>query len=394
MKMATKNEYLKIARTKYETTTNRKRKSQIIDEVRENTGLHRKSVIRALNRKEYKNRQKPKSGRKVKYKYELRKPLRKIWKTFGKPCSKNLQPQMQRYINKLKQFGEIDISERVEKLLVEMGTSTMDRLLKYDRDTLRGKGISGTRKSPLLKSLIPIRVEFGEDTVIGDLEIDCILHCGEHNAGAFAETLNALDIATHWNEKRIFLKKTKHKVIGAFHEMRKDFPFPIQSIDFDNGPEFVNWALHGYCKREGIGFTRSRSYHKNDQAHIEGKNYPSIRKVVGYKRIEDQKIVELIADIYKHEHRLLTNYFYATRKLTEKVKVGGKYKKKYGKALTPYQRVMKSRDIDKKIKIRLANEYLKSNPAELNRLLEEKLAKLTKLISVTKLNQATTFKTK
>ena len=49
MKMATKNEYLKIARTKYETTTNRKRKSQIIDEVRENTGLHRKSVIRALN---------------------------------------------------------------------------------------------------------------------------------------------------------------------------------------------------------------------------------------------------------------------------------------------------------------------------------------------------------
>ena len=103
--------------------------------------------------------------------------------------------------------------------------------------------------------------------------------------------------------------------MGVINESRSHFPFPILSVDFDNGKEFVNWDLHGYCTRGGIAFTRSRSYHKNDQAHIEGKNYQSLRRAVGYGRITDQRLVDMFNDMYQIEHRLLTNFFYPTMKL-------------------------------------------------------------------------------
>ena len=149
----------------------------------------------------------------------------------------------------------------------------------------------------------------------------------------------------------------------------------MTSIDFDNGTEFVNWKLHEYCKRYGITFTRSRSYHKNDQAHIEGKNYQAIRRVIGYKRIESQTLVDLIDDIYQNEHRLLTNFFYTTLKLKKKIHEGGITKKIYGKAQTPYQRVLASASVDAVTKQRLKKQYQLLNPAELQRSLHQKLLK-------------------
>ena len=190
-------------------------------------------------------------------------------------------------------------------------------------------------------------------------------------SGQYAETLNVLDIHSHWNEKTIFLNKTKEKVVGSFHQLRKQFPFPILSIDFDNGFEFVNWVMHKYCKREGLSFTRSRSYHKNDQAHIEGKNYQSIRKVVGYDR-------------------LLTNFFYTTMKLEGKKRVGGRVCKTHGEARTPYQRVLASDTISQEIKDHLTEQYKGLNPAELQRSMKKKLKAIQARSSVTKLNLATT----
>lgn len=200
-----------------------------------------------------------------------------------------------------------------------------------------------------------------------------------------------MDIYSHWNEKKIFLNKTKAKIVGAFHEARtKQFPFDIKSIDFDNGFEFVNWVLKGYCDRHTISYTRSRSYHKNDQAHIEGKNYQSIRKVVGYERITDPQLVGMVDDLYQNEHRLLTNYFYTTLKLKEKVRVNGKVRKVYEKAKTPYQRLMESDKISEEIKGRLTKEYQQLNPAHLQRNLKKKLTKIKDYRSVTIFNLAMT----
>jgi len=388
--MATKKEYIKTVQLRYKNAKTKVSKSVIIDEVVANLNKSRKHVIKILNGKFYRVKRRQHRTRPKVYPYKLNVPLKTIWITGGKKGSKNLKPMIPELIQKLKQFDEITLTEEDERLLCKMGTSTIDNFLKIIKPRSILKGISGTKRSPLLKTLIPIRTNFEDVHEPGHVEMDCVLHCGSSVAGTYAETLNTMDIDTHWNEQTAFLKKTKGKVIGAFHTQRNRFPFAIKSIDFDNGFEFVNWSMHKYCKEEKLNFTRSRSYRKNDQAHIEGRNNESIRKVIGYERITEQAIVDLVNEIYQNEYRLLNNFFYATRKLKSKKRVNGRIRKKYGKATTPYQRLLKSKKITLVTKTRLIKLYRGINPAELQRTLLVKLQKLNKMISVSKTNQATT----
>jgi len=388
--MGSKKEYVLTVKLRYENTKLRSEKSKIIDEVVENLERSRKHVIKILNGKFYKTKRRRHVTRRETYPYKLKIPLEKIWIVGGKRGSKNLKPQIPELIKKLKKFDEIDISKEDEKLLCKMSTYVIDRFLGYIKKKYKSKGISGTKRSPLLKDLIPIRTNFNEIKEMGHVEQDCVLHCGNSVAGRYAETLNTLDIHTHWNEQTAFLKKTKVKVVGAFNEQRKRFPFEIKSVDFDNGHEFVNWSFYEYCKKEGIDYTRSRPYHKNDQAHIEGKNWHTVRRVIGYERIEDEDIVDLVNDIYKNEFRLLNNFFYATRKLIKKEKVNKKWRKKYDEAKTPYRRVIDSKEVKLEVKVKLMKEYNNLNPAELERNLTKKIRRLGNMISVSKTKLATT----
>lgn len=390
MSNQTKKEYLVVIRQRYQECSTRKEKSRIISEAVTNLKIARKSAIRLLNSKPL-VRRKILHKRSETYGYDLIKPLKEIWSVAGKPCSKRLKPQIGSLIERLKRFKEIRLYPGQKEKLKAMSTFTIDRLLESEKDLSRKEyGLSGTKRSPLLKTLIPVRTGFGDVKEPGHIEMDCVLHCGESLSGRYAETLNLLDIDTHWNEKRIFFNKTKAKVIGILHELRFQFPFPVLSVDFDNGKEFVNWEFYRYCQREHISFTRSRSYHKNDQAHIEGKNYQSVRKVTGYDRITDQILIGMIDDLYQNEHRLLTNYFYTTLKLKEKVKRDGKSIKRYEVAKTPYQRVMASAKIVKETKDKLTKEYLSLNPAKLQRDLQKKLKRINDYRLVTSLNLAIT----
>lgn len=388
MHISAKREYLLTVHLRYKSTASKHEKSAIIDEVVLNLQIARKSAIRALNRRRTQYIHKP-VGKKEVYGYDLITPLKLLWQTGGCPCSKRLETQLGDLIDKLKEFQEITLYENQEVLLRKMKHTTIDRLLEGERDISRKEyGLSGTKKSPLLKTLIPVRISFSQEEYQepGHTEMDCVLHCGNNLFGIYAETLNVLDIATHWNEKKIFLKKTKGKIVGSFHVMRKtQFPFLILSVDFDNGFEFVNWVMKGYCDREGIAFSRSRSNHKNDQAHIEGKNYHSIRKVTGYDRIDDGEIVALIDDMYQNEHRLLTNLFYTTMKLKEKRKEGGKITKIYEPAQTPYQRVIQSDKIPQDVKEKLKQQYQSLNPAALQRSLQAKLQHIQTLMNTKKI---------
>ncbi len=389
-----KQEYLETVRVRYKQAGKKEEKSVLISEVMANLQMHRKSAIRALKR-EKKRYITPCKGKQKIYGDDLILPLTTIWKAAGCPCSKRLEPQLGEFIDKLKQFDEITFYGKQEELLRKVKSSTIDRLLEGERDLSQKEyGLSGTQKSPLLKSLIPTRMYFSQEEYAepGHLEMDCVLHCGMSLTGTYSETLNILDIATHWNEKKIFLHKTKTKIVGSFHILKGQFPFPLISIDFDNGSEFVNWLLKHYCDKQNIDYTRSRSYHKNDQAHIEGKNYQSIRKVVGYDRIDDPEIVALIDDMYQNEHRLLTNFFYTTMKLKEKIRnLEGQIKKKYEKAQTPYRRVLSSATIPKKTKQELRAQYNTLNPAQLQRNLKKKLECIYRLMKQKKLISSVTL---
>lgn len=377
-----KQEYITQVQKRYKQTISREEKGALISEVMVNLNIHRKSAIRALKRKS-KRYVTPLRGKQPIYTDDLILPLSILWKVGGCPCSKRLEPQIGELLDKLKEFHEIKLYGRQEELIRKMKSSTIDKLLEGERDISRKEyGLSGTKKSPLLKTLIPVRTYFSHEEYQepGHTETDCVLHCGESLIGTYAETLNMLDIASHWNEKKIFLKKTKAKIVGAVHTLKKQFPFPILSIDFDNGFEFVNWVLYNYCKRESIAFTRCRSNHKNDQAHIEGKNYQAVRRVTGYERITDEDVVQAIDAMYQNEHRLLTNFFYTTLKLKEKKKEGGKITKKHERAQTPYQRILKSDTIPQETKDKLKEQYQRLNPAELQRSLQKKLRHIQSLM--------------
>ena len=51
---------------------------------------------------------------------------------------------------------------------------------------------------------------------------------------------------------------------------------------------FSNAQLVRYCESEQLTFTRSRPYWKNDQAHVEQKNWSVVRGILGYDRYESE----------------------------------------------------------------------------------------------------------
>lgn len=123
-------------------------------------------------------------------------------------------------------------------------------------------------------------------------------------------------------------------------------------------------------------YTRSRPYHKNDNARVEQKNYTHVRKVLGYERIDVPELVPLINDLYQNEHAWLMNFFVPQRKLVEKIRVGSKTLKRYDKPKTPYQRLLDSNALSLQTKEQLHTLYTQLNPFELSKTIKTKLAKI------------------
>jgi hypothetical protein len=174
------------------------------------------------------------------------------------------------------------------------------------------------------------------------------------------------------------LHRSRQAVSEAVRHMRQRLPFPLLGIDSDNGSEFINALLYNYCLTEKITFTRSRPYKKNDQAHVEQKNWSVVRHTVGYDRWEMSQELSLLESIYD-DLRLYINFFQPSFKLIAKERVGNQTLKRYDLAKTPYQRILERKDVSLQAKARLMNLYVQLNPAELRRQMDLKIANLWKI---------------
>ena len=150
-------------------------------------------------------------------------------------------------------------------------------------------------------------------TVPGFTELDLVAHGGDRADGEFAHSLNVTDIHTTWGETRAVLGRGEARVQTALEEIRQALPFRLQGIDSDNGSEFINDHLYRYCQAQGIQFTRGRPYKKDDNAHIEQKNWTHVRKLVGYLRYDTPLAVGALNALYRHELRLFQNLFLPVR---------------------------------------------------------------------------------
>lgn len=210
------------------------------------------------------------------------------------------------------------------------------------------------------------------------MEIDLVAHCGETTEGQYLNTLTCTDICTGWTEPIALPRRTQQAVCTAIQAMRQELPFALLGIDSDNGSEFINYLLYRYCQDEKITFTRSRPYKKNDQAHVEQKNWSVVRHTVGYDRLETEQELALLEDIYA-ALRLYVNFFQPVLKLQAKERLGNKVIRRYDQATTPYQRIMKRQDIPLQTKAHFMNLYLHLNPVELRRRIDGKVAQLWKI---------------
>jgi len=368
-------EYAAAVRKRY-WKANRKEKGRILDEFTVVTGYHRKSANRILSG-DGKPKSKERRGRPREYGVEAAEALKGLWEASDYLCSRRLHDFMLEWIRVLKDHNELKLESCKEDQICRMSPSTIDRLLKPYRIGRRRKSLGTTRQGSLLKASIPIRT-FGEweEQSPGFVEVDLVAHCGESTEGFYLTTLSAVDIATRWAEYRGVWGKGQRKVGGAIHDIRRSFPFAMLGLDSDNGSEFINHELYQYCQREGIHFTRSRPYKKNDNAHVEQKN-SWIRRLVGYDRYESREALDRFNHLYKLEH-LWVNFFQPVSVLQSKSRHGAKMHKVYDAAQTPYQRLVTSGVLSENQRNELEKCYRATNPIRLKSEIEATLKLLWK----------------
>jgi len=370
----------------------RKEKTSILDQFMKATGYNRVYAARVLRghgkQHRFKNGVVVKAeaagrfrrGRGREYGPELVEPLKKIWECLDYVCGKRLAPAIPAALESLERHGEIEVEEETRRKLLKMSASTIDRLLKAEREKYALRGRSGTKPGTLLKSQIPVRTfaDWNEEKA-GFVEIDLVGHDGGSSEGDFLQTLDVTDVHTGWSEQRAVLNKAQKWVFEALLEIRDRLPFPLLGIDSDNGSEFINHHLRDYCEEEKITFTRARSHRKNDTCYVEQKNYSIVRQAVGYGRFQGSKSVRKLNELYDRV-RLRTNFFQPSMKLIDKQRRGSRVRKTYDDPKTPYERLLASTVISEEKKQRLKQEFESLNLAALDREIRKIQEELSRFV--------------
>ncbi len=305
--------------------------------------------------------------RKKRYGDDVVKTVKRLWCLMDFPCGKRLAPSLKWMIPKLEHHKELAMEEVVREKLLTISASTIDRLLRVERQRMAVKGRHGTKPGTLLKHQIPIRTfsEWDEQRP-GFLEIDLVGHDGGYGGGDFCQTLNVTDVASSWTEAEAVRNKAQVWVFEALDRIKRRLPFPVLGIDSDNDSAFINNHLLRYCQEHHITFTRTRAYRKNDNCFVEQKNYTVVRKAVGYLRYDTEDELRALNDLYRWL-RLYINLFQPVAKLVSKTRKGSKVTKRYDEPKTPYHRLMESPSVRGDSKEKLRSLYEKTNPVLVRR---------------------------
>jgi hypothetical protein len=379
--VGTRKKIIEKQKARYMKST-KKGKSAILDAVCTSTGLSRSRAKHLLTEKG--NNPLPslsgRSGRNRKYGQKVREAIEKTWELMDYAGGKRLCAGLPDMLDALQRCGECSFDEETRKLLLEMSPATADRLLKRKKEKMLLRGRSTTKPGTLLKRDIPLRLgtEWDED-MPGFIECDLVAHCGSTTAGEYINTLDVTDVKSGWTETRAVINKARRFVFEALKNIEEKLPFPLLGIDSDNGSEFINAHLYGYCKERGICFTRSRPYMKNDNCHVEQKNRHVVRRNIGYGRYEGKEAVRMMNEYYALL-RLYTNFFMPHMKLISKTRDGAGVRKRYDMPTTPYRRLLSDDNVSTDVKESLTNIHMSLNPAALKRDMDELLDKLAKMI--------------
>jgi len=370
-------EYL-IALKKRYAQASKKERTAILDEFVKTSGYHRKHATALLLGKRVHRLHPAQRPRAKVYTEEDRRALFKLLDLFDYISSKRLRVAMNDSLPRLRRQGFLRVSPAGYQHLRVISPSTIDRIRAMQREPgQRRKGF--TKPGSLLKHQIPIRTfaEWDEATP-GFVEMDLVDHSGGSNSGDFAYTLNVTDVRTGWTEMRAVPNKAQVHVFAALTLVRQRLPVPLKGVDSDNGSEFIHDQLLRYCEQEHITFTRGRVGRKNDNPFVEQKTWSVVRRLVGYRRYEAKRHVDLLNRLY-HAYSLYHNFFLPVVKLQEKKRIGSRVQRVFDEPATPYTRLLTSPDVSEADKRKLRATYAKLDVVQLKSEIDELSAKLLSL---------------
>jgi hypothetical protein len=359
-------EYLKNIRERYKKSTKRM-KTFILSEFCVNSGYSRKHASRILNDRLQPRRSRP--GPAAKYDDQFLIHLRNLWEVMGRLCGKNMAAAIPIWLPKSPEIYPEDI----RKKLGSVSASTIDRLLMPHKGS-KPKGLSTTKASKL-KHRIPARTLDAKAQCPGIVNADTVAHCGDNIAGEYMNSLTVVDLFSGWTLNRAIWKKEAEGTLNQVKKVESELPFNLIEFFSDNGNEFINHELERYFEKRvaPVNFRRTRAYKKNDGCYVEQKNYTHVRKLFGYVRISNPKLVTLANEIYRVYWNPLQNFFMPSMKLINKERVGSKIVKQYDEPKTPYQRLLDSGYLTTLQRRVLIQKYNQLNPFTLRRELDLKL---------------------
>jgi len=367
-------DYLKAIYVRYKKVSKPLR-VRILDEFCQVCNYNRKYAIRLLNGPApHKPKTILRKGRRPIYGAKVIAALTAIWEAAGYPCSVRLKALLPLWLPWA--IKRIALTAQVQKQLLIISPPTIDRRLKGKRGQLKKRLYGRTKPGTLLKHHIPIKTDSWDVKSPGFTEIDLVSHSGNSASGEFLHSLNVTDIHSTWVESRAVMGKSQIGVLNAMEDIELALPFKLLGIDSDNGSEFINYHLKTFCDQNHIQFTRGRPYKKDDNAHIEQKNYTHVRKILGYLRYDSGPVQKAINELYQNELHIFQNLFLPSMKLSKKSRVGSKLKRRYDKPQTPLERVLKCPQADPVKVQRLKRLRDQTDPFELAKRLEQKLERI------------------
>lgn len=378
MSQTTRKEVFNKLRRRYQ-NAGQEHKRKLLDQAQELLGYHRKAAIRALRASPVASGPRIITGRPLSYEPERLLPwLRIIWRATDYACGRRLQAMLPEWIPAYEEYERRLPSEVRDKLLLA-SARTLDRLLAPLR--VRGRRRSLTRPGTLLRQQIPVRGSVWEGGKAGWLEVDTVALCGGSTAGEFVWMIDGVDYATTWVEVRAMWGRGQAATLKALRDVEASLPFALLGLDSDNGGEFLNYHVLRWLqqRKRPVFMTRSRPYKKDDNAHVEQKNWTHVRQNFGYERYDNPEVVPLINALVKGAYGQLLNYFHASLKLQRKERSPEGMKRIYGQAQTPFARVLASKQVSAETKKRLREEKARLNPFALKRTVEQSLKEIAAL---------------
>ncbi len=351
---------------------NRKGRSRMLDEFCEQYKYERKYAAKLLGDRLPEPKGVRRSGPESTY-HPLMEVVERIWNAAEQLCGKRLAQALELWVPHYERhYGKL--LPRQRKLLGQVSAATLDRMLAGHRSQAM-HGLCATKPGTLLRRQIPIQGEVWDESRPGFMEADSVAHCGASLAGNFAWSLVYTCHGSTWTEGRAVWNKGAAGIVEQTRDVEQNLPFELLGFDFDNGSEWMNWTLIKYLqvRVKPVRLTRSRPYHKDDNAHVEQKNWMWPRQLLGYGRLEDPLTVPRINGLYKEAWGPLHNFFLPSMKLKQKWREGSRWVRRHDRPQTAYQRLLASAQVSAKNKRRLRDQFESLDPFELAGQVEKRL---------------------